>query len=73
MLTQDEIRLGVAVSSGILEEDVPGKLVTSPLPTPLEKKNQKAAITQQVTGVCLDVTEVSASLLLLDVCFLQVS
>lgn len=43
MLTQDEIRLGVAVSSEILEEDVPGKLVTSPLPTPLEKKKSESS------------------------------
>lgn len=73
MLTQDEITLGSAVSSGILEEDVPGKLVTSLLPNPLEKKNKKATRTQHVTGVCLDVTEVLASLLLHDICFLQVS
>lgn len=45
MLTQDEITLGAAVSSGILEEDVPGKLVTSLLPIPLEKKNKKATTT----------------------------
>lgn len=73
MLTQDEIRLGAAVSSGILEEGVPRKLVTSLLPTILEKKNKKAATPQHVTGVCLDVTEALASLLLHDICFLQVS
>lgn len=73
MLTQDEIRLGGAVSSGILEEDVAGILVTSLLPTPLEKENKKATTTQHITGVCLDVTEVLAPLLLHDICFLQVS
>lgn len=42
MQTQDEIRLGAAVSSGILEVDVPGKLVTSLLPTPLGKKTYES-------------------------------
>lgn len=38
-----------------------------------KKQKKKATTTQHVIGVCLDVTEVLASLLLHDICFLQVS